>query len=77
MAAVMDLPMCQRRFEFKEDQVEVYYFGVDQNPLDPESIKFLPQQQGIFDTLGVHFQQGGLCLVLRREQAVKGCAQFR
>jgi type II secretory pathway predicted ATPase ExeA len=40
------------------------YFGLKQNPFAHENIALLPQQQAIFDTLRVHCQQGGLCLVL-------------
>lgn len=40
------------------------YFGLDQQPFALDSIKLLPQQQEIFETLRVHAQQGGLCLLL-------------
>jgi type II secretory pathway predicted ATPase ExeA len=40
------------------------YFGIDQDPFSRERITLLPHQQEIFDTLRVHCQQGGLCLVL-------------
>ena len=40
------------------------YFGIRQNPFHQESITLLNHQQEIFDTLKVHCQQGGLCLVL-------------
>ena len=40
------------------------YFGIDQNPFAPENVSLLPHQQDIFDTLKVHCQQGGLCLLL-------------
>jgi type II secretory pathway predicted ATPase ExeA len=40
------------------------FFGLDQNPFSQEEIELLPQQQEIFDTLRVHSQQGGLCLLL-------------
>jgi type II secretory pathway predicted ATPase ExeA len=40
------------------------FFGLDQNPFSHENIQLLPQQQEIFDTLRVHSQQGGLCLLL-------------
>ncbi|MFC1461356.1 ExeA family protein [Verrucomicrobiota bacterium] len=42
------------------------YFGIDQNPFAPENVALLPLQQEIFDTLKVHCQQGGLCLLLGR-----------
>lgn len=40
------------------------FFGITQNPFDARDLLLLPQQQEIFDTLKVHCQQGGLCLVL-------------
>jgi len=40
------------------------YFGIAKNPFTPADIELLPHQQTIFDTLKVHCQQGGLCLVL-------------
>jgi len=40
------------------------YFGLDQNPFSHENIELLSHQKEIFDTLRVHSQQGGLCLVL-------------
>lgn len=40
------------------------YFGIRQNPFHPENMSLLPHQQEIFDTLKVHSQQGGLCMVL-------------
>lgn len=40
------------------------YFGISKNPFSGENICLLPHQQTIFDTLRVHCQQGGLCLVL-------------
>ena len=40
------------------------YFGLTKNPFASESLTLLPHQQTIFDTLRVHCQQGGLCLVL-------------
>jgi MSHA biogenesis protein MshM len=40
------------------------YFGIKQNPFAPDTLALLPHQQTIFDTLRVHCQQGGLCLVL-------------
>lgn len=40
------------------------YFGLSHTPFAPESLKLLPHQQEIFDTLRVHSQQGGLCLLL-------------
>ena len=40
------------------------HFGLDSNPFSKEAIELLPQQKEIFDTLRVHSQQGGLCLLL-------------
>jgi MSHA biogenesis protein MshM len=40
------------------------YFGLDQNPFSYENIQLLPMQQEIFDTLRVHSQQGGLCVII-------------
>jgi len=40
------------------------FFGIDQNPFAPENVTLLAHQQQIFDTLKVHCQQGGLCLLL-------------
>jgi type II secretory pathway predicted ATPase ExeA len=40
------------------------FYGLTQNPFDLRDLALLPQQQEIHDTLKVHCQQGGLCLVL-------------
>ena len=40
------------------------FYGLTQNPFDARELQLLPQQQEIHDTLRVHCQQGGLCLVL-------------
>ena len=40
------------------------FYGLTQNPFDTRELELLPQQQEIHDTLKVHCQQGGLCLVL-------------
>lgn len=40
------------------------YFGLTKNPFHSEKTDLLPHQQTIFDTIRVHCQQGGLCLVL-------------
>ncbi len=40
------------------------FYGLTQNPFDLRELQLLPQQQEIHDTLKVHCQQGGLCLVL-------------
>ena len=40
------------------------FYGLTQNPFDLRELLLLPHQQEIHDTLKVHCQQGGLCLVL-------------
>jgi type II secretory pathway predicted ATPase ExeA len=40
------------------------FYGLTQNPFDARELQLLPQQQEIHDTLKVHCQQGGLCLIL-------------
>ena len=40
------------------------HFGLDRNLFCLEDTKLLPHQQEIFDTLRVHCQQGGLCLIV-------------
>ncbi|MCP4705264.1 MAG: AAA family ATPase [candidate division Zixibacteria bacterium] len=40
------------------------YFGLDSNPFQTDSVTLLPLQQEIFDTVKVHSQQGGLCLIM-------------
>lgn len=40
------------------------FFGLSENPFSNRDIQLLPQQQDIYNTLNVHNQQGGLCLVL-------------
>jgi MSHA biogenesis protein MshM len=40
------------------------HFGLDRNPFSQDNLTLLPQQQEVFDTLRVHCQQGGLCLVV-------------
>ena len=40
------------------------HFGLAHTPFDTREITLLAHQQAIFDTLLVHAQQGGLCLVL-------------
>lgn len=42
------------------------YFGLTENPFAMREIDLLPHQQEIHDTLRVHCQQGGLCLVVGR-----------
>ena len=40
------------------------YFGLANNPFVLGDIELLEHQQEIYDTLKVHCQQGGLCLVV-------------
>jgi type II secretory pathway predicted ATPase ExeA len=40
------------------------YFGLTVNPFTLRDIELLEHQQEVYDTLTVHFQQGGLCLVV-------------
>jgi type II secretory pathway predicted ATPase ExeA len=40
------------------------FFGLAENPFSSKRLALLPQQQEIRDTLRVHCQQGGLCLVV-------------
>jgi MSHA biogenesis protein MshM len=40
------------------------FFGLDKNPFNLDVIRLLEQQQEIYDTVNVHSQQGGLCLVM-------------
>jgi MSHA biogenesis protein MshM len=40
------------------------FWGLTQNPFDARDLQLLPAQQEIHETLKVHCQQGGLCLVL-------------
>jgi len=40
------------------------FFGLSKNPFDLEHLALLSHQQDIYDTLKVHCQQGGLCLLL-------------
>ena len=40
------------------------HFGLDQNPFSNDRLSLLPHQQEVFDTLRVHCQQGGLCVVV-------------
>jgi type II secretory pathway predicted ATPase ExeA len=40
------------------------FYGIADNPFCSRRLKLLPQQQEIYDTLQVHCQQGGLCMVL-------------
>jgi len=40
------------------------FYGLTDNPFDMRNLELLPHQREIHDTLKVHCQQGGLCLVL-------------
>jgi len=40
------------------------FFGITQHPFAVDAITLLPFQQEIHDILGVHAQQGGLCLIM-------------
>jgi type II secretory pathway predicted ATPase ExeA len=41
------------------------HFGLESNPFDTtRKAALLPHQQDVFETLKVHAQQGGLCLVM-------------
>jgi transcriptional regulator with AAA-type ATPase domain len=40
------------------------WFGIDQDPFSLENIILLKQQQDVYDTLKVHCNQGGLCLIM-------------
>jgi type II secretory pathway predicted ATPase ExeA len=40
------------------------FFGLTRDPFDHRDLELLPAQREIHDTLKVHCQQGGLCLVL-------------
>jgi MSHA biogenesis protein MshM len=40
------------------------WFGIDNDPFSIENIVLLKQQQDVYDTLKVHCNQGGLCLVM-------------
>ena len=40
------------------------YFGLKKQPFSNEQPQLLERQQSILDTLRVHSQQGGLCLLL-------------
>ena len=40
------------------------HFGLEKNPFDPHKPALLAQQKEIFETVKVHAQQGGLCLIM-------------
>ncbi len=40
------------------------WFGIENDPFSIDNIALLSQQQDIYDTVKVHSQQGGLCLII-------------
>jgi type II secretory pathway predicted ATPase ExeA len=40
------------------------HFGLAQNPFSGEEIQLLPHQHQVLETLRVHCQQGGLCVIV-------------
>ena len=40
------------------------HFGLDQHPFSLDKITLLPHQSSVLETLRVHCQQGGLCVVV-------------
>ena len=40
------------------------HFGLEQNPFDEKNLVLLPHQKDIFETIKVHAQQGGLCVIM-------------
>ena len=40
------------------------FYGLEQDPFSEREVQLLPLQQEICDTLSVHSQQGGLCLIV-------------
>lgn len=40
------------------------HFGLERNPFDAEKLALLPHQKQVFETLKVHCQQGGLCVLM-------------
>jgi len=40
------------------------FYGLERNPFTTDDCSLLRQQQEVYDTLHVHNQQGGLCLIL-------------
>ena len=40
------------------------HFGLEQNPFDETNLVLLPHQKDIFETIKVHAQQGGLCVLM-------------
>jgi MSHA biogenesis protein MshM len=40
------------------------HFGLAKDPFSPENMALLPHQREVLDTLRVHCQQGGLCVII-------------
>ena len=40
------------------------HFGLEKDPFSSTNLALLPQQREVLDTLRVHCQQGGLCVVV-------------
>jgi len=40
------------------------HFGLERDPFSQDNLTLLPHQQEVFDTLRVHCQQGGLCIIV-------------
>jgi len=40
------------------------HFGLEINPFDENKPELLPHQKEIFETIKVHSQQGGLCIIM-------------
>ena len=39
------------------------HFGIENNPFDTSKISLLSHQQEVLDTINVHSQQGGFCVL--------------
>ena len=53
------------------------YFGLTDNPFALRDIELLEHQREIHDTLKVHCQQGGLCVVVGRPGTGKSVIRSR
>lgn len=40
------------------------HFGLERDPFSTDGLELLPHQREVFDTVRVHCQQGGLCLIV-------------
>jgi type II secretory pathway predicted ATPase ExeA len=40
------------------------FFGIDKNPFQSDTCTLVPTQQNVYDTIKVHCQQGGLCVIM-------------